>query len=146
MVPLPSESKTPAPTRWNRPKLFALVATGGAIGSLLRYGVFQLFPTHYSFVGTMSVNIIGSFVLGYLVSAIATSIHNASKAQQIRALVGTGICGGFTTYSTFMLDLPFLFLMGAFSLPWFVIATGYLFGTFILGAGAAILGMHLGAR
>ena len=130
----------------NSPILFALVAIGGAVGTLLRYGVFQLFPTHYSFVGTMVVNIIGSFVLGYLISAIAKSINNAVKAQQIRALVGTGICGGFTTYSTFMLDIPFVFLIGAFSFPRFAMALGYLFGTFILGVGAAILGMQLGAR
>ncbi|WP_395657246.1 fluoride efflux transporter FluC [Nocardioides sp.] len=73
-----------------------LVVLGAAVGAPLRYVVASSFDgrvTDRFPVGTLAVNVVGSFLLG-LFSALALSDHAA-------ALLGTGFCGGFTTYSAF---------------------------------------------
>jgi CrcB protein len=79
---------------------FLLVGAGGAIGSMLRYGVAQvsvnkLFPYH-----TFIVNIIGSFVIGALLGLLLK--NNISNDGW--KFLATGICGGFTTFSAFSLE------------------------------------------
>jgi CrcB protein len=71
-----------------------LVALGAAVGSALRFAVASRLdrPTGLPW-GTLAVNVIGSALLGAL-SAAALSGHAV-------ALLGTGFCGGFTTYSAF---------------------------------------------
>ena len=76
-----------------------LVATGGALGSVLRYvlgGWIQtasgsLFP-----IGTMSINVLGCLVIGFLAAL--------SPRESYRLFVMVGILGGFTTFSTFGLE------------------------------------------
>ena len=73
-----------------------LVALGAAIGAPLRYLTDRLVQTRHDSVfpwGTLTVNVAGSFVLGLLVGM---PTHAAWSA-----LLGTGFCGGLTTYSTF---------------------------------------------
>lgn len=72
------------------------VALGGAIGSVLRYlvGLAVAFP-----VGTLTVNVIGSFAIG-----IVWVVFAARGLQQWLPFVMTGILGGFTTFSAFSLD------------------------------------------
>lgn len=75
------------------------VMLGGAIGALLRYCVSQLFADVRFFampVGTFLVNIIGCFVLGLL-----TGIGTTRGAQPYMLLLTVGVCGAFTTFSTF---------------------------------------------
>ncbi|MBY2917288.1 fluoride efflux transporter CrcB [Rhizobium leguminosarum] len=89
-----------------------LVAVGGAIGSLLRYYVGQwalrlmgpAFPW-----GTLTVNIVGCFVIGVFAELIARKF-NASV--ELRLLLITGFLGGFTTFSAFSLDAISLFERG----------------------------------
>jgi CrcB protein len=69
-----------------------LVALGAAFGAPLRFTVASLYDRDFPW-GTWAVNVAGSFVLG-LFSALALSGH-------AMALLGTGFCGGFTTYSAF---------------------------------------------
>lgn len=70
-----------------------LVGTGGAIGAVLRYFIGR-WLTHESFpFATLTVNVIGSFVLGLIVFAGA--------GREIVLFVGIGACGSFTTYSSF---------------------------------------------
>jgi CrcB protein len=79
-----------------------LVASGGAVGSLIRY----LVSLAYSFepYSTLFVNLVGSFLLG-----IITVLISQSKEQEwLKLLIGTGFCGGFTTMSTFSLELTHL--------------------------------------
>ena len=71
-----------------------LVALGAALGAPLRYAVATSFDgRHPLHLGTLAVNVVGSFLLG-LFSALALSDHAL-------ALLGVGFCGGFTTYSAF---------------------------------------------
>lgn len=70
-----------------------LVGVGGAIGSILRYWLSKMKPIQGLPAGTLTVNVLGSFVL----SALAFS----GVAGNAYDLLGTGLLGGFTTFSTF---------------------------------------------
>jgi fluoride exporter len=130
---------------WYRPQFIALVALGGAIGSLLRFGVFQLFPADRTFLATFAVNLIGSFVLGMLLEYLAGHRPKSLRSEQMRLLVGTGICGGFTTYSTFALDLR-NFYSSFVEAPSLSLALVYVLGSLVLGMVAAVLGVWAGGR
>jgi CrcB protein len=85
--------------------LWLAVALGGALGSMARHGVNILFAhvlersTPYA---TATVNIVGSAVIGLLASLVATGRVHMSAG--VRTFVFVGILGGFTTFSSFMLD------------------------------------------
>lgn len=85
------------------PKI-AWIALGGAAGTCCRYYVatwmLQTVPA-YPFGGTLTVNLIGSFLLG-LLFAIGTSSDLIGPTTMLA--LTTGFMGGFTTYSTFSLD------------------------------------------
>ena len=90
----------------------SLVALGGAIGSALRYlagvGVVRLVG-HQDFpLAILTVNIIGSFLMGVFVVAAA---HRG--LTHLSPLVMTGLLGGFTTFSAFSLEAVVLFERGA---------------------------------
>jgi fluoride exporter len=78
-----------------------LIFVGGGIGSLLRYFLSkysQQFISNGFPAGTLVVNIVASFILGLF---IGKSLANQDSA---RAFVAIGICGGFSTFSTFSND------------------------------------------
>ena len=79
---------------------FLLVGAGGALGSMLRYGV-ALFPVNKLFpYHTFIVNIIGSFLIGALMGLLLkNSITNDGWK-----FLATGVCGGFTTFSALSLE------------------------------------------
>ncbi|MCW5715103.1 MAG: fluoride efflux transporter CrcB [Bauldia sp.] len=89
-----------------------IVAAGGAIGSVSRYLVgsasLRLFGSGFP-VGTMIVNVLGSFLMGVFIELLAQRF-NAS--EQLRLLVATGLLGGFTTFSAFSLDVVALWERG----------------------------------
>lgn len=70
-----------------------LLGTGGAIGAILRYTVGRLLVHDRFPFSTLTVNVMGSFVLGLVVFA--------SLDRDLTLFVGTGACGSFTTYSSF---------------------------------------------
>jgi fluoride exporter len=74
------------------------VFLGGGIGSALRYALFLMIPVTTFPYATFVVNILGSFLIGWLLS-----FYNSSSAMSssIFLLLTTGLCGGFTTFSTF---------------------------------------------
>ena len=85
-------------------KNFLIVGLGGAVGSMLRYGVQKIlrvqsataFPT-----GTLLVNIAGCFLIGILWSMVSRSL---TWNEEMKLLLMTGFCGGFTTFSAFTLE------------------------------------------
>lgn len=89
------------------------VGAGGFLGSVLRYIIAEYVQgksSHGFPVGTLTVNIIGCFVIG-LVYALASKGHVTSDWKLFLA---TGLCGGFTTFSAFSNDILLLFKTGNF--------------------------------
>jgi len=77
-----------------------LVSVGGGIGALLRYGLNQWIPYAVIPWATLLMNVIGSFVLAFL----TFSLFQDARYSKMKLFVGTGICGGFTTMSTYALE------------------------------------------
>jgi fluoride exporter len=80
------------------------IFAGGALGGSLRTGVSELGltqPGHWPWP-TFAVNLIGCFLLGYFVTRLQERLPITAYR---RPLLGTGICGGLTTFSTFQLEL-----------------------------------------
>jgi len=115
------------------PHLLALVAAGGALGSVLRYatGILcaQWFGIGFPW-GTLAVNVIGSAVIGALGGAMAAGMPFPNEA---RLLVITGILGGFTTFSAFSLDTGLLWQRAPLT------SAGYVAATLLLGLTAFAL-------
>ena len=80
------------------------VFIGGGIGSLLRYWVCGRICNHW---GVMLVNVIGAFVIGMVFHYFNT---RSGIRPEIKMFVMTGLLGGFTTFSTFMLDFGTLII------------------------------------
>lgn len=80
------------------------VACGGAIGSVLRWALsLRLNSLHQHIpMGTLTVNIVGSFIIGILIAGFAR-MPNLDPVW--RALLVTGFCGGLTTFSTFSAEV-----------------------------------------
>lgn len=98
----------PAPRRapYLQPRLLALVGLGGAIGATARWQVSEAFPwTPGDWPwATFTVNVVGSLLLGLLVETMLRSGPDAGWRRGVRVGVGTGLLGGFTTYSTFIVE------------------------------------------
>ncbi len=92
-------------------KLLLLASAGGAIGAGARYlvsvGVGRwLGPAAVAFPwATMLVNVVGCFLMGVLIEALALRF---SGSQEVRVFLATGVLGGFTTFSAFALDVSVL--------------------------------------
>ncbi|MDP9116652.1 MAG: CrcB family protein [Actinomycetota bacterium] len=83
--------------------VLAVIAFGGGIGSVLRYALSRsLNPPGGGFpTGTLIINIVGSALLGALVVAVSEVWR---PHRLVCPLLGTGVLGGFTTFSTFALE------------------------------------------
>lgn len=85
-------------------KLYLLVALFGAAGSSLRYFLFNITPKiYYSYfpIGTITVNLLGSFFIGLVISLFDKGL----VGENLRVAIIIGLLGGFTTFSTFSMDL-----------------------------------------
>ena len=80
------------------------IFAGGALGAALRTGLVELAPTRAGSWPwpTFAVNLVGSFLLGYLITRLQERLPVTAYR---RPLLGTGLCGALTTFSTFQLDL-----------------------------------------
>jgi len=110
--------------------LYVAVAVGGVIGALLRHLVSDLVPAT---VGgwpwaTFLVNLSGALVLGL--------IARLSLSRRMRPFVITGVLGGYTTFSSYMVEAHGLVQVGKTGL-----ALGYLFSSVIFGAAAVAVGL-----
>lgn len=120
---------------WN----FLAVALGGAIGSIIRYGVSLCYNgTHSVFaLSTMSVNIIGSFVIGLLFAYCC----NYSVPTTMKLFLFVGLLGGFTTFSSFSLETVNMLRNGYFGA-----AAVYSLGSLVVGVLMAFGGVYLGDK
>tara|TARA_B100001013_G_scaffold340982_1_gene264921 strand:+ start:1852 stop:2235 length:384 start_codon:yes stop_codon:yes gene_type:complete len=119
--------------------IWLAVAAGGAIGSMFRYGIGQLTINLLgapAIVSTLAVNVSGSFLLGLFYTLcndrIVTSI-------EIRVLIGVGLIGGYTTFSTFSFETIRLLESGES-----IKALANISGNLLLGISAAYIGIYIG--
>ena len=113
---------------------FLLVGAGGALGSMLRYGVAlapvnKLFPFH-----TFIVNILGSFFIGALMGLLLKNVITNDGWK----FLATGVCGGFTTFSALSLEGMELLQQHRYG-----IFAVYFVLSIALGLGATLLGFTL---
>ncbi len=120
----------------------ALVAVGGVPGVAARALLEGAFPAAAGAWPwtTFAINLVGSFVLGALLESLLRAGPDAGRRRDVRLGVGTGVIGGFTTYSTFVLEVEAL-LTGGHA----VAGVAYALVSVVLGVAAAIGGMA-GAR
>lgn len=119
-------------------KDFMLVGIGSFMGGGSRFLISKMVQS-WSFasfpLGTMVVNIIGCFVIGFL-SGLPFSGSLMSPSAKI--ILTTGFCGGFTTFSTFMNESSMLMKNGDF-----IYMTFYVFGSLAVGLIAVLAGYQL---
>jgi len=108
----------------------ALVALGGMLGTAARMGLGMLIPD--AALGVLAANIVGALALGILTARL--------PAGDLRVLLGTGVLGGFTTYSSFMVDSVQLWDASP------LLAVGYIVVSLAGGLAAAGLGLVLGRK
>jgi CrcB protein len=129
---------SPPPVLAGQSSLLAIVAAGGALGSLARWGAGLALPTGPDGFPwtTLGINVLGSLLIGALIALVADAGTGRRAAHPLaRPFLGTGVLGGFTTFSGYAVEGQQL-LLGAR----YAAAAGYLLGT----AGAALLAAWAG--
>lgn len=119
-------------------KLYLLAGVGGFIGTLLRFGVQRLsvFWGLISFpFGTFAVNLLGSLVIGIVYGITERGNY---LTPETRIFLATGICGGFTTFSSFTLDTLTLMRQGQHAY-----AATYVVASVLLGLAATYVGFTI---
>ncbi|MDL9936815.1 CrcB family protein [Gordonia sp. ABSL1-1] len=126
-----------------RPTILLWVFAGGLLGTGLRAWIEELWPTGAGQWpwATFLINVAGAFVLGALLEGLGAAGNDEGWWLRARVFAGTGICGAFTTYSTFALEVSLLGRDDAFGL-----AIGYAVGSVVAGVLAAWLGIALSGR
>jgi CrcB protein len=112
----------------------AAVFVGGACGALARAALGEAFPAppgHWPWV-TFAVNVVGCLVLGYLSTRLQERLPLSAYR---RPLLGTGLCGGLTTFSTMQVEV-----LGMIRAGHDVLAAGYVCGSVLLG----FVAVHVG--
>lgn len=115
------------------------VALGGAIGASLRFlsGAVILRAMGSGFpYGTMFVNIVGSFLMGFLAFYLLERMDGSFS--RFAPFLLTGLLGGFTTFSAYSLDALYLLERGRYAS-----ASVYMGGSVVLAIGALFLGMTI---
>jgi CrcB protein len=115
--------------------VLAAISVGGAVGSLARYGLGVAFPpgrTGFPWA-TFGINAVGSLLIGVLM-VLVVEVWEAHPL--IRPFLGVGILGGFTTFSTYVVDVQRLVDAGAAGT-----ALAYLAGTLVAAVAAVYVGL-----
>lgn len=126
-----------------RAVLGVVLVAGGTLGTGARAWLQEAFgsdPGQWPWT-TFGVNVIGSFCLGALVAGLARRGPDTGRRRLLRLGLGTGLIGGFTTYSAFMIEVEGLLSGGAEAL-----GLGYAVGSVVLGVVAAAGGLFVGDR
>ncbi|WP_421850115.1 fluoride efflux transporter CrcB [Oricola sp.] len=117
-----------------------LVATGGALGAAARHlmntAALRLFGPGFP-VGTLAVNVVGSFAMGLLIAVLARRIGGTSN--EVRLFLATGFLGGFTTFSAFSLDFALMWERGDHGVGFVYLAASVVLSILALFGGLAIV-------
>lgn len=118
--------------RWD---ILLVIAAGGALGSVARWALTVAIPHAADQVpwATWLANVTGAFILGLLMVFV---LDFWPPSRYVRPFLGVGVLGGYTTFSTLVLDTRTLLTSGQAPA-----AFGYLFGTVLLGLAAVWVGV-----
>jgi fluoride exporter len=122
------------------PLLVGVVAVGGALGTLARFGVIHvLHPAPNGLpLATLTENLLGAFLLGALLESLLRAGPENRTRRVLRLGLGTGVMGGFTTYSSLALEVRNLWADGSAGL-----AAAYGIGSVVVGFFTCVLGVAL---
>ena len=118
---------------------FLIVFLGGGLGAAARHGVNLLFARMINIgfpLGTLAVNIMGSFLMGAMVGFLA---FRGEAPQNWRLFLTTGILGGFTTFSAFSLETVLLYQRGELAMAAFYVVASVGLAVAGLLAGVSLL-------
>lgn len=93
-----------------QPRLLLAVLVGGLLGTPARYAVAEALPSRPGQwpTGTFVVNLVGAFLLGLLLEALARAGDDTGRRRLLRLGLGTGFLGAFTTYSALVVETDLL--------------------------------------
>ncbi|MFT4294952.1 MAG: CrcB family protein [Micropruina sp.] len=122
-----------------------VVLVGGAVGTAVRAALESAFPAQPGGWpwATFAINLTGSFLLGLLLETLSRRGPDAGLRRYLRLGLGTGVMGGYTTYSSFAVESVRLLGLGGGAI---VVGIGYALGSVALGLAAAFAGMWVATR
>jgi fluoride exporter len=117
--------------------VLAAVAFGGGAGTLLRVVVTRALPTGTNGFpwDTLAVNLSGSLILGFVV---VTAVERLGPTRYFRPLIGTGFCGGLTTFSTFVVEVDLLVRAGRVGIAVLYVAASLVAGLALARTGVVL--------
>ena len=122
---------------------FLLVAAGGALGSMARYGLglaaTRLAPNAGWPLGTFAANVLGGLAMGLLVGWLA--FKGGVQQETIRLFAAVGVLGGFTTFSSYSLEAVMMIERRDYGL-----AAAYVVGSVVLAVAALFVGLMIARR
>ena len=128
--PFATARRSPAGVGW---PVLAVISAGGVTGALARYGLAEAFP---HVVDRFAWATFGINVSGCLLMVLVTDVWSARRL--LRPFLGTGVLGGYTTFSTYIVDIQQLLAAGAAHT-----ALAYLAGTLLTALAAVYAGITL---
>jgi len=132
---------SPLPVHLN-PSAIALVFAGGSLGVMARAILDQIFPTGNELLATtFAINLVGAFALAVLIETLALRGADVGHRRALRLVLGTGVLGGFTTYSALAVQTDTLVRSGHAAT-----ALTYAAGTVALGFVASLAGIRVTRR
>ncbi len=113
-----------------------IVFLGGGVGAVCRYlfgmGFVRVAAPGQPYLATVMINVLGSLLMGVLIGILA---RNTGASDRWRLLLGVGVLGGFTTFSSYSLEAVMMIERKAYA-----VAAAYIVGSVLLG----VLGLMLG--
>ena len=122
---------------------FLIVAAGGALGAVARYGVgvwaLRLFPTVQWPWATLTVNVVGGLLMGLLTGWLA--FRGGVHGESLRLFAAVGVLGGLTTFSAFSLEAALMIERRQLAM-----AGGYVAASVVLSIAALFVGLMVARR
>lgn len=122
---------------------FLIVAAGGALGAVARYGVGvwaqRLFPAAQWPWATLTVNVVGGLLMGLLAGWLA--FRGGVHSESLRLFAAVGVLGGFTTFSAFSLEVALMIERRQTAM-----AGGYVAASVVLSIAALFIGLMVARR
>jgi CrcB protein len=127
----------PPHLRW---QYIGLVTAGGTVGTAAREALNLSFP---AIIGVpwiiLVINVVGAFILGLLLESLTRRGPDDGRRRLLRLAIGTGVLGGFTTYSSLAAGTAVLLQADRVG-----VAVGYALATVVLGAFGTVVGLSVG--